>query len=759
MERLLNFNEPLDVSLLDRVVTTMYTTTNTQERTAVNAVLTQFQEHPDAWQKVDTILEYSQLPQTKYIALQILESVIRYRWGILPREQCEGIKNYIVTTVIKLSSNEQSLQSNKDILGKLNMVLVQIIKKEWPKHWEQFIPEIVGSSKSNEALCENNMAILRLMSEEVFDFSSGQMTAKKINELKQSFYKEFMLIYQLCEFVLDNSQRRSLLVVTLETLLGFLNWIPLGYIFETKLIETLTFKFLPVKENFRNVALNCLSEIASLQVENLDHHFEKLYGQVMSQLRTFLPPETNIAAAYENGQDEDQSFIRILSLFFTGFFRNHLPILERPQNQQLLLEGHHYLANISLVDEDEIFKICLEYWNKLASDLYHEAPAVYESQQSVLMLGNYGAGVGLSSPRRQLYAKILSRVRQALIRRMPKPEEVLIVEDENGEIVRETMPDSDAITLYKSMRETLIFLTHLDCEDTQTIMLEKLAAQVDGSQWSFYNLNTLCWAIGAISGAQSEEYEKRFLVTVIKDLLGLVEMKRGKDNKAVIASNIMYIVGQYPRFLRAHWRFLKTVVNKLFEFMHESHPGVKDMACETFLTISQKCNRKFVVVQLSETVPYVEEILQMLSTIISDLEPAQIHVFYEAVGCMITAHPEAQVRDVLLAKLMEMPNQTWVEIMAQAARNPQFLAQPEVIRNIANILKTNVKCCTSMGFNFLSQMGRIYLDMLNVYKAYSEMISSAIASSGHGVHTSVVRSMRTIKKRIFEIDRNFHRKS
>lgn len=65
-----------------------------------------------------------------------------------------------------------------------------------------------------------------------------------------------------------------------------------------------------------------------------------------------------------------------------------------------------------------------------------------------------------------------------------------------------------------------------------------------------------------------EEDEKRFLVTVIKELLGLCEVKRGKDNKAIIASNIMYVVGQYPRFLRAHWKFLKTVVNKLFEFMH-----------------------------------------------------------------------------------------------------------------------------------------------------------------------------------------------
>lgn len=70
-----------------------------------------------------------------------------------------------------------------------------------------------------------------------------------------------------------------------------------------------------------------------------------------------------------------------------------------------------------------------------------------------------------------------------------------------------------------------------------------------------------------------EETEKRFLVTVIKDLLGLCEIKRGKDNKAVVASDIMYIVGQYPRFLKAHWKFLKTVVNKLFEFMHETHEG------------------------------------------------------------------------------------------------------------------------------------------------------------------------------------------
>ena len=57
-------------------------------------VLTTLKEHPDAWTRVDTILEYSQSQQTKYFALQILENVIKTRWKVLPRPQCEGFYFY-----------------------------------------------------------------------------------------------------------------------------------------------------------------------------------------------------------------------------------------------------------------------------------------------------------------------------------------------------------------------------------------------------------------------------------------------------------------------------------------------------------------------------------------------------------------------------------------------------------------------------------------------------------------------------------------
>ena len=80
--------------------------------------------------------------------------------------------------------------------------VLQILKKEWPKNWTSFIPDIVGASKSNESMCQNNMVILKLLSEEVFDFSSGQMTQTKAKHLKDTMCSEFREVFLLCLYVM-----------------------------------------------------------------------------------------------------------------------------------------------------------------------------------------------------------------------------------------------------------------------------------------------------------------------------------------------------------------------------------------------------------------------------------------------------------------------------------------------------------------------------------------------------------------------------
>ncbi|KAF8210814.1 CRM1 C terminal-domain-containing protein [Mycena galopus ATCC 62051] len=703
MEALLDFSRPFDVSLMDKVAMTFYTGVGQQQQMAQSA-LTQFEEHPESWTRVPEILEKSTFPQSKFIGLQILERLVTTRWKTLPESQRQGIRNFIVGETVKVASDDMSLRRERTYLNKLNLVLVQVLKQEWPHNWPTFISELVQSSTVNLSLCENNMAILKLLSEEIFDFSAEQMTQSKTKNLKNQISGEFSEIFKLCCEVLKDANKSSLIKATLETLLRFLNWIPLGYIFETQVIDLLL-----TRVEFRNVTLKFGPEY--------DQKFVILFAMVMAAVNRMIPPNTDIAKGYAESDDDVQELTEA--------------------NRDALLNAHLYLVKISQVEEREVFKICLEYWGKLVAELYDEVQA------------SPPPGMPL---RKEIYKEILSNLRLVMIGRMVKPEEVLIVENDEGEIVREFMKETDTIVLYKSMRVVLVYLTHLDVADTEAILTDKLAKQVDGSEWSWQNINSLCWAIGSISQTMNEEMEKRFLVTVIKELLGLVELKRGKDNKAVIASDIMYIVGQYPRFLKAHWKFLKTVVNKLFEFMHEKHEGVQDMACDTFIKIAQKCRRHFVMIQSGETEPFVDEILRSLSRITVDLTAQQVHTFYEAVGYLISAQPNKLLQERLIAGLMELPNTAWDSLMAQAAQSLDVLSSLDNIKVLSNVLKTNVYACTSIGSFYLPQIARNFVDMLGLYKTVSATISESIAQDGPvASKTPKIRQLRAVKKDILKL--------
>lgn len=132
----------------------------------------------------------------------------------------------------------------------------------------------------------------------------------------------------------------------------------------------------------------------------------------------------------------------------------------------------------------------------------------------------------------------------------------------------------------------------------------------------------------------------------MRRLLKLVEQHKGKEAKATIASNIMYIVGQFPKFMSQNFSFLKTVCKKLFDFMHESFPGVKDMAVNTLHKITQSCKSDFVNMHASENnkerVPYIEEILNQMGDHIKDLEQKNVLIFYESLGCIISSEKNPQ---------------------------------------------------------------------------------------------------------------------
>lgn len=508
--------------------------------------------------------------------------------------------------------------------------------------------------------------------------------------------------------------------------------------------------------------MDCLTEIASLPAQDIPQTYHRLMQEMLVnfilQFSAQVPPQANFAAAYEAGGDEDCLFFHRLALFLGTYLMNFFNLFSLPDGQlahqdTVVIPALLYMIRLSEVDDEEIFKICLELWFQFTKDMYTSVTGVASGAIAPLagLGGAHGASITL---RLQVLDPVLHLLRIVIIDNMAKPEEVIIVENDDGEIVREMTKDTEVIAQYKTMRDTIVYLTLLNYDDTESIMLQKLELQVSGGQFSWNGLNTLCWAMGSISGAMAEMEEKRFLVSIIKDLLRLCEEQRGKDNKAVVASNIMYIVGQYPRFLRAHWKFLKTVVNKLFEFMHEYHPGVQDMACDTFLKIAQKCKRKFMTPQVEDPEPFILTLIADLQRHTGDLQPHQVLSFYESVGTILSdSGPQIRLpREDVILRLMDSVNTSWLQLITEGSRDVNNLLVVETVKEISKIIKVNTKVCSSAGSIFVHQLASIFLDVLKIYKLYTEQIKAAVAMQG-AIATRLVlfKTMRGVKSDILEM--------
>jgi exportin-1 len=250
---------------------------------------------------------------------------------------------------------------------------------------------------------------------------------------------------------------------------------------------------------------------------------------VLYDFLAIFPRQISLKQVYEQGSPDDCLFINRLALFLVTYLKSYIYLFYLPDgnisHEAVVLEALFFLLRISEVEDDDgdIFKTCLEFWVQFAKDLY--TSDMQWKQQSGIDINSAGLtnsdGLFVPSvnvpnpnnshgPRVAIFDSILHSLRVIVIDRMAKPEEVIIVEDDNGEIVREQTKDTEVLVQYKTMRECIVYLANLNYDNTEAIMLEKLDRQSNGG-FSWNGLNTLCWAIGSISGAMGELDEKRYV--------------------------------------------------------------------------------------------------------------------------------------------------------------------------------------------------------------------------------------------------------
>lgn len=469
--------------------------------------------------------------------------------------------------------------------------------------------------------------------------------------------------------------------------------------------------------------------------ENQKFNFEDFTLQFANSLISFFKNNFNFIQEFD-------------SILGTSIQQNDFTVAYMKEITQGLL----YLAQCQLINSEEIFKATCDffYWFSYKITFLIEKNCDPEIMiPSNYSLQEYIFHTSQSNYYNNYYSAILDKVRSSLIEKMIRPSEVKM-DVEDGELIYDQVTGTIYTSIFETMKDTLIFLTHLNPAKTQERMIHLLNTQMKDEHWNVNLLNSTSWAIGCISGSLNEDEEKKFVVTVIKYLLGLCEIKKGKTNKASVASNIMYVVGQYYRFLNKHWRFLKTVVKKLFEFMHEMHPGVMDFACETFLRISIKCGEQFTIVNDEEEEPYINTLVRSIKEDTNDLTNYQKLMFYEAIGNMISTEPDCKKQVYLINTMMQNLLEDWVNIYQSALSNQNILLEPQVIRALDIMLKINEKVCVSVKTNYFYFAENILKNIFDTYVLFSSSINSLYESNQINNNMGNIKNMKKIKKTIIQ---------
>lgn len=91
----------------------------------------------------------------------------------------------------------------------------------------------------------------------------------------------------------------------------------------------------------------------------------------------------------------------------------------------------------------------------------------------------------------------------------------------------------------------------------------------------------------------------------------------------------------------------------------------------------------------------LQTLIRDLDDTISALEPHQVLVFYEAVGCMVYAEKDAKRQQELLAATMRSSNEQWKSRLQQS-NAAERLQSDEAMVWIVNFLRKNAAICKSL---------------------------------------------------------------
>ena len=716
-----------DILALNQCVIEMNTPGRNQQAAADRLRLAA--EREDFWRYTDTILENPAIhPNLKFLVLSALRDAIEKRWLAIAEEDKAPIRMYIMQTVINWADKPPN-EIPPALLLEADIALVQVLLSEWPTIYPNIINELIEHARTSMAMCTNNLNIIKILCQEVFDRGDEKLLYSRVNELSNCIREHRDPVFNFIEEILRQTNEGELVKVCLEILKYFIKWCDPQQLRRSNFFEQLCQTFLP-NPLLVNEVLGLFNEIFGLP--DLPEDFRPVvpvvFKLMVDAIDKLIPNPTT--EAFREILTVNPYFIKILPMTLTVFLERFGAVIETPDCAPAIQRALTWMLCISdLPEEDpDSFKTCCDFWHSVALRVNVEKRNPEATALSVI------------------YGPIIGQIQRIHIIKMERPEEITIVQDDNGNIVREQQRNTLTLILSQTMFETLGILTSVNPKETLDAIFGYIT-QVS-QQWNPDVFNRVCWSVGAITKVLPVEEEKVFITRFLKILFDMTQRMPDPQDRAVVASGLMYVCSQYPRFLMKYREFLLSVLKKLFEFMHQEVPGVKEMAVRSFQRIAEGCKRTFLA---PADKPMILGILQDLSSIICDLDDDLIASFFGSVAMIIKANVKEATRMQQLAILLEHINTQWESVMERFNAVDMDMA-----KTVNLLLRCNAAVAFNVGQIFHEQLSYIFDSMMNVYSSYSAT-ANGFASSPMDViaRRGELTMLKNVKSAVLLVITNF----
>ena len=702
---------PIDIAELDEMCAVMLNPSSSPAdiETACKYV-DDFKKRDDAWEHFSEVIEGDTQIQTKYTLIDVIIELLDKKWKFLSPENVQSLTERIVTYTHELSEMEDI---PAPIISRIDLAYVTLILHEWPVLQSELFTTLFVTDEISGNQVINNLRILATLFEEVFNEENEKLTSVIRNAFITNISNRSQ---EVLEFLLGiiGEDNEEIVMQCFKCFNCMAKYVSPDVLKETNFFDIICQNFLTNPE-YSTCVLQTISTIFDDEYPN-------------AALVEFVPGVFNavcesVATTGTDFSEVDPSIICAIAEALTVFINKYPEIVEVEEFGQQIAFVCNWIMQAMDIDDIDTFRTCNEYWNNTLKRFTSKQKPMIEDFKL-------------------LYQEFFPAIAQILIRRMPRPPEVIIKSDGES-LQREDQTETTEADLFKTAKNNIWNIAKLDTDNTLRVFLE-VNAQLQRS-FDADVFNSFYWSVGAISGSLQKAQEVLFISQILMPMIPMCDTAANEIDRGFIASGIMYICAQYPRFISSTVEFFQVVIDKLIQFMNQDVPGIPEMAVNTFKTIGQRAKQTFCMVK-GETRPMIFDVIDRIDEMTCNLPPALKAGIYDALSKIANGFMDKHInmRESVLHAITNPLNETLNSLSDSVGGGalPETLFVLDCHRLIAPNIPTL----------YNGVLHSIFGNLMQIYTNYSQAVVAMITQ---GANPTDIINARKVKSAVLQIFLSF----